>query len=88
MKLRMERIDVSVNENGMVVIEQLDMKNPDYNGYVELQPDQIDVFCDWLKIARDQALALRAGQPTPAPAPDPTPDLDLARLRPKRAFEV
>jgi hypothetical protein len=56
MKRRMERVEVSVSENGKVVIQQDDDHNPEYSGSVELHPDQIDMVCEWLKEARDEAM--------------------------------
>jgi len=64
MKRRMEQVEVSVSKDGKVVIEQPNEMNPEYSGYVELQPDQIDMVCDWLKQARDEAIAQREADQT------------------------
>jgi hypothetical protein len=57
----MEQVQVSVvPENGQVLIEQFDQESPEYSGSIKLQPEQIDMLCDWLRQARDEAIALRA----------------------------
>jgi hypothetical protein len=43
-----------------ILIEQPDEVSPEYSGSIELQPEQIDMLCDWLRQARDEAIALRA----------------------------
>lgn len=40
--------------------DQPDEVSPEYSGSIELQPEQIDMLCDWLRQARDEAIALRA----------------------------
>lgn len=60
MKRRMEQVEVSVSENGKVMIEQPDEMNPEFSGSVELQPEQVDMVCEWLKAAKEEALRLRA----------------------------
>jgi hypothetical protein len=60
MKRKMEQVEISVTEAGRVLIEQPDPMDPDRGGCVELEPDQIDMVCDWLKEARAEAMALRA----------------------------
>lgn len=55
MERSMERVKVSVNDDGMVVIEQADPLDETAGDYITLHPSQIELVCQWLREARDEA---------------------------------
>ena len=56
MELRMEQVKVSVSPERMIVIEQ-DDHGSEFNSIVVLHPDQVETVCEWMRKARDEAVA-------------------------------
>jgi hypothetical protein len=63
MERRMESVNVSVNEQGMVQIEQENPVDPEGGACITLHPSQIDLVCEWLREASKEALTYKPGAP-------------------------
>jgi len=62
MEWRMEQVEVNIGKKGMILVEQKDPLGNE-SPVIELHPSQIDVVCQWLKEARDEAVRLvKAGE--------------------------